>query len=77
MMRANNGDRLLVEFGGEEFTAGVQEADGNLTAAFKGARQRFRGIDTGKVNGQPVRVLKVEQSAYVPGMVLMTLEWAA
>lgn len=67
----NNGHRALVEFGPYAGRAGVSE-DGR-EVAFVAKLRDIRGVTTGSVDGVPHAVLRCDQSATVPAMVVLTV----
>ena len=70
-----NGRRAAASFGPWSGTAGVQNRDGGLIeVAFRADPKSLRGVKTGTIGGDAVTVLKIERSAWVAGMVLITFE---
>lgn len=72
----NNGRRAQVSFGPFSGVAGVNEVGGAMQVAFAAEQRRLANVEAGTIDGDPYRVLKVERSGVVKGMVVLTVERA-
>lgn len=73
-MAVSSGRRVQIEVGRYSGAAGMQTHDGVTTIAFMGEPRQFRGVATALVDGMPVRIADAARSAYVAGMVVLTVE---
>jgi hypothetical protein len=82
-LRVVNHARLLVSFAGAETLkpetykakAGVESLpDGKLRVSFPGSRKGLKGCDAGLVDDKPVKVLSIEDSTLVRGMVNLIVD---
>lgn len=69
-----NGRRVEAEFGRWRGTVGVAVLRGETQVAFMAELRALRGVETGTIDGVPVRVLSADKSAFVPGMVVLKVE---
>lgn len=78
MIEVKNGTRVPVEFvrAGRGYTglAAVEHEDGRLVRVLFPARASdLRGVATGMVDGQPVRVIAASASVQVPSVLVVTV----
>lgn len=73
----DNGKRVDAEFGRWRGKAGVAVLRGETQVAFAAPLRSLKGVETGTVDGVPVKVLSADKSAFVPGMVVLKVEAVA
>lgn len=67
-------ERLSVSFGGYSGKAGVDRSATPWRLSFVGKRSDYKGVENGTVGDTPVRVVDVQASKVVTGMVVLTVE---
>lgn len=71
----NNGQRLPVVFGGYVGEAGICErGEGQHEVAFFADFKTLRKVSNGTIAGEPVEVIAIARSAFVTGMVVLSVK---
>lgn len=71
----NNGRRVDVVFGTKYVgRAGMVEREDGIEIAFPSDARRLRGVTSGIIDGAPYRVISIEDSKLVKGMVSLVVE---
>lgn len=74
MGKINNGKRLPVRFGDYAGEAGIALVGEAITVAFRADARQLRRVSAGSIDGKPFKVVAVEKSPFVTGMVRLTVE---